>query len=521
MAQNTLPFLDDRADEPVIVDEFGSVTWREYNAATNRCIHALRALGVGVGDHVALLIGNRHEGFSVANAVPHAGMVNVPVNWHFAPDEVSYIIEDSDAKAIVADVEHLDLALASVERVGGPEHKIVFGAPSGDVPAGWLEFDELLGAHPDSEPGDQTSGSTMFYTSGTTGRPKGVRSSLLPIGEDPAVVQMLLEGLATVTRYPRDGRTLVMAPIYHSGPFATAAMAGAVGHTVYFTRKFDPEEMLRLIQEHRITAVYAVPTFFVRLLKLPEDVRSKYDVSSVEYVWHTAAPCPPDIKAQMMDWWGPVIHEGYGATEGSITVWAEPEEWLQKPGTIGKVVPTCELLILDENGEQITEPGEVGTLYFRSLIGADFEYHNAPEKTDDVHLEPGVFTFGDMGYIDEDGFVFLSDRKIDMIISGGVNIYPAEIEATLITHPGVKDAAVFGIPHEEFGEEVKAVVELAEGREGSDEMARELQGYCRDRLAGYKVPRSVDFGELPRTETGKLVKRRLRDPYWEGHERAI
>ncbi|MBI2168708.1 MAG: AMP-binding protein [Actinobacteria bacterium] len=445
--------------------------------------------------------------------------MSVPINWHLAPDEVAYVLDDSGAKFVLADAEHIDLASAGADRAAGVEHRIVFG---GDAPDGWLAWDELLAAHPDTEPDGQVSGSTMFYTSGTTGQPKGVRTTLLPVGQDPALVQLVLEGLGGIMRYPRDGRTLVMAPHYHSGPFATAAVAGALGNTVYFTRKFDPEEMLRLIQEEQITALYAVPTFFVRLLKLPDDVRAKYDVSSVEYVWHTAAPCPPDVKQALMDWWGPVVHEGYGATEGSITAWAEPEEWLSKPGTIGKPTSTSELIIVDDDGNRITEPNQVGQLYWKSLIGADFEYHNAPEKTKDVHLEPGVFTFGDVGYVDEDGFVFLSDRKIDMIISGGVNIYPAEIESVLITHPAVNDVAVFGIPHEDFGEEVKAAVELAPGAEGSDALAAELQGYCRDRLAGYKVPKTVDFlAELPRTETGKLVKRQLRDPYWEGLDRAI
>lgn len=521
MANNVLRYLEDRADRPVIVDEQGSLTWANYNARCNQAIHAFRALGLSVGDFVGLIVGNRLDAFTVATALPHAGISNVPINWHFAPDEVAYILSDSGAAAVVADAEHLELAVAAAEKAGGPEHKIVYGL-TGDAPEGWLKLEELLAAQPADEPEDQCTGSTMFYTSGTTGRPKGVKTSMLPIGADTGVLQFVLEALGGLMHYQPDGRTLIVAPMYHSGPFATAAVAGALGHTVYFARTFDPEETLRLIQEHQITHVYAVPTFFVRLLKLPEDVREKYDVSSVEYVWHTAAPCPPDVKKSMMDWWGPVVHEGYGATEGSITAWAEPQEWLEHPGTIGKVLPTCELIIIDDEGGRITEPNQVGTLYFKNLLGGDFEYHNSPEKTRDAHLEPAVFTFGDVGYYDEDGYIFLSDRKIDMIISGGVNIYPAEIESVLITHPAVSDVGVFGIPHDDFGEEVKAVVELMDPTQAGDDLAQELRAYCRERLAGYKVPRSIDFSDdLPRTETGKLIKRELRDPYWEGLQRSI
>jgi long-chain acyl-CoA synthetase len=517
VAKNSLPFAEARGDDLAVADEFASVTFVQVNERVNRAVHALQSFGLGPGDRVALLVGNRHEALEFATAVYHAALVNVPINWHLAAEEVAYILDDSDARVILADAEHGDLAADAAARAQDVEHRIVFGGALD----GFLELDEVLAAQSADEPEQQASGATMFYTSGTTGRPKGVVSSLLPIGADAAVVQMLLEGLGGLMQYPRDGRALVMAPVYHSGPFATAAIASALGNTLYFTRKFDPEEMLRLIDEHAITSAYAVPTFFTRLLKLPEDIRAKYDVGSVDYVWHTAAPCPREIKQQMMDWWGPVIHEGYGATEGSITVWATPEQWLEKPGTVGKIVPTVELLVVGDDGAQLG-PGEVGQLYFRSLVGADFEYHKAPEKTQDVHLEPGVFTFGDVGYVDEDGFVFLSDRKIDMIISGGVNIYPAEIESVLVTHDAVADAAVFGIPNEDFGEEVKAVVELREGREATGALASELEAFCRDHLAGYKTPRCIDFTEeLPRTETGKLVKRRLRDPYWESAGRTI
>ncbi|HVM40049.1 MAG TPA: AMP-binding protein, partial [Acidimicrobiia bacterium] len=388
---------------------------------------------------------------------------------------------------------------------------------------GFVAHEDVLAASRAEEPADQTAGSTMFYTSGTTGRPNGVKTSLIPVGGPANTVQALLEAFGGLLQFPSgpDEQALIMAPAYHSGPFATTIVAAALGATVHLRQKFDPEGMLAAIQEVGATIAYAVPTHFVRLLRLADEVKQRYDVSSLKYVLHTAAPCPPEVKKQMIEWWGPVIYEGYGATEGGFVTFVTSDEYLAKPGTIGKVLPTHELMVVGEDGERLGT-GEVGQLYFKSLFGTDFEYHNAPEKTKDAHLEPGVFTFGDVGSVDEDGFVFLSDRKIDMVISGGVNIYPAEIEAALVNHPAVADVAVFGVPNEEFGEEVKAVVEPAPGYEPSDDLVADLQRYCREHLAGYKVPRSFDFVEaLPRTATGKLLKRTLRDPYWDTTGRAI
>jgi long-chain acyl-CoA synthetase len=285
--------------------------------------------------------------------------------------------------------------------------------------------------------------------------------------------------------------------------------------------KFDPAETLALIDEHEVTNIHLVPTQFIRMLKLEDEHKGKFKGASLEIVWHGAAPCSPDVKKEMIEWWGPVISEYYGSTEGSIVTTIHSEDWMARPGALGLPTATVEIMIIKDDGTK-AEVGESGQIYVKNLMGTDFEYHNDPEKTANAHLEPGVFTFGDIGYIDEEGYLFMSDRKIDMIISGGVNIYPAEIEHVLVTHPAVVDAAVFGIPNDEFGEEVKAAVELVEGAVGDDALAEELIAYCKERLAGFKAPRSIDFEEeLPRNPTGKLMKRILRDKYWEGMERKI
>jgi long-chain acyl-CoA synthetase len=332
----------------------------------------------------------------------------------------------------------------------------------------------------------------------------------------------MIDGLRELLRILPEAKMFVNSPLYHAGPYAWTMVAGATGSPVVMHQKFDPEKTLRQLQEERVEQAYFVPTHFVRFLKLPDDVKSAFDPSGLRAVFHTGAPCPPDVKRAMIDWWGPVFIDYYGASEGpgSGTI-IDSHEWLRKPGSVGKPLPTCEVWILDDNGKRLG-PNEVGQIYFKNLLGTDFEYHHADEKTKRAHLEPGVFTYGDVGYLDDDGYLYLSDRKIDMIVSGGANIYPAEIESVLITHPAVADVAAFGVPNDEFGEEVKAAVQLAEGQQASDDLAQELKEFARERLAGYKVPRSIDFHDaFPRTPTGKLQKRLLRDPYWEGKERAI
>ena len=335
------------------------------------------------------------------------------------------------------------------------------------------------------------------------------------------MMELVGGGLSQMLGIPADGTTLICGPVYHSAQWAFSFLPLLIGSRVLMRHRFDPAETLELIDDHKVTNVHLVPTQFHRLLKLDDGIRQPFDGGTLAVVWHGAAPCPPETKRKMIDWWGPVVSEYYGSTEGSIVTQITATEWLDRPGSVGKPGAMVEITIRDDDG-QLLPAGESGQIYVKNLMGSDFEYHNEPQKTADVHLEPGVFTFGDVGYFDEDGYLYLSDRKIDMIISGGVNIYSAEIEAVLVQHPAVEDAAVFGIPNDEFGEEVKAAVKLAPGRKADDALSQTLIDFCREHLAHYKAPRSIDYEEeFPRHETGKLYKRLLRDRYWQGQGRTI
>tara|TARA_Y100000816_G_scaffold81642_1_gene55891 strand:- start:25 stop:1026 length:1002 start_codon:yes stop_codon:yes gene_type:complete len=327
----------------------------------------------------------------------------------------------------------------------------------------------------------------------------------------------------SMARYvPANGKSLLVGPVYHSAQWAFTFMPMINGSSVVMRHKFDGAETVELIDSEKITNVHLVPTQFKRMLDSPESVKEAFGGESLESVWHGAAPCPASWKRSMLDWFGPKVHEYYGSTEGAFISTIKADDWLQKGGSVGKPLETVEVLVVDDDGNRLTEPNASGTLYFRNLMGTDFEYHKAPEKTAEAHLEPGVFTTGDIGFLDEDGYLWLSDRKIDMIISGGVNIYPAEIETVIAEHDGVADVSVIGVPNEEFGEEVKAIVECSNGYIGDEDFVREILHLCNSKLAGYKRPKSVDFiDQLPRTGTGKILKRTLREPYWERHERQI
>jgi len=515
------PIVDARGDDDAIIDETGTHSWTTFDERANRCLHALRALGHADGSTVALLAGNRHELFEVNAAVNHGGIVSPPLNWHLAPDEIAYILENSGASALVADAAFADLAMAAADRVDAVRDVIVFGTGEHALPTGALSYEDLLAAADPSEPADQSIGSIMMYTSGTTGRPKGVQSSALPLGAPMDVLKAVLDGYSTLLSVPVEGRVLINAPLYHGGPYLFGIIPFSLGNTAVVQQRFDAAEMLRTIDEHGITTAYCVPTHFVRLLRAPEAVREAFDGSSLQCVYHTAAPCPPVVKRQMLEWWGPVIYELYAATDAGVGTVITPQEWLAKPGSVGQAVPVSEILIVGDDGERLG-PNEVGTIYVKSLLGAELSYLGDPDKTAAAHLDSTTVTVGDVGYLDDDGYLYLSDRKIDMIISGGVNIYPAEIEAHLITHPAVADVGVFGVPDDEFGEQVKAAVLLNDGFEAGPALEDELVAFCREGLAGFKVPRSFDFPkDFPRTPTGKLEKRKLRDPYWEGRDRAI
>jgi long-chain acyl-CoA synthetase len=499
-----------RPDAPALIDERGSITWSDLDRRIDHVGAALRGAGLVEGDVVAVMAGNQRETFELALACLQNGLLLVPVNWHLVSHELDYILRDSGARALVVDERWVDVAA----KTATPEHAIVIGA---QAPAGFVTWDDFLGGHHASDV-EPVRGGVMFYTSGTTGQPKGVRGALAVTGGDAAMWQLLASS-ASMFSLPAEGACFLLAgPVYHSAQWVFSTFSLLSGATVVLQHKFDPLATLALIERHRVTNTHLVPTQFSRLLRLSEQERSRHDLSSLVAVHHGAAPCPSSVKRAMIEWWGPIVSEYYGGTEGGFISMISAPEWLERPGSVGRVIPIVEVFVTDDSGRRLG-PNEPGQLWFKSLMGSSFEYHNAPEKTADAHLEPGVATLGDVGYFDDDGFLYLSDRKIDLIISGGVNIYPAEIEAVLTDHPAVDDAAVFGVPDDEFGESVMAVVEAPHA---PPELTDELMAMCREHLAGFKCPRTIEVvDELPRSEAGKLQKRLLRDPHWAGFDRAI
>ncbi|MFL6054423.1 MAG: AMP-binding protein [Actinoallomurus sp.] len=514
MARLLRPYVQARPDEPAIVDERGATTWRELEARVDRLAGALRGLGLATGDVIAIHSGNRREYVEAMAAATHIGLRYVLVNWHWSAEELAYVLTDSGAKVLFSEDRFAETAVAATTEVD-----LLARVGFGDVP-GFRPYEDLVAAGPDGEPGDQVLGWPMIYTSGTTGRPKGVGRKLVRAGAPIDTMAGVAPTYAQVLHIPEGGRSLLVGPVYHSAQWLFTYVLLCAGRSIVIRHGFDPEETLRLIERYRITNVHLVPTQFVRLLRLDEDVRRAYDLSSLAAVWHGAAPCAPEVKRRMIEWLGPVVYEYYGSTEASVNTVVTSEEWLERPGTVGRALPATEIHVLRPDGAP-SPSGEPGQLWFRYTSGDDVEYWGDPEKTASIHRN-GLFTTGDIGHLDEDGYLFLADRAIDMIISGGVNIYPAEIEGVLITHPAVRDVAVFGVPDEEYGEQVKAAVELEEGHAPSPALAEELIAHCRASLARYKAPRSVDFVDaLPRTPTGKLYKRLVREPYWADRAKRI
>jgi long-chain acyl-CoA synthetase len=487
------------------------VSFGALNAAANQVAHGLRALGVQRGDCVAVLLPADVHFYEVYFATTQIGVYLTPINYNLTGSEVAYILADCGAKVFVADERFGLVAAEAVESSGIPiAHRLAVG----DI-AGFRPYNELK-SPVTSPPADRSAGLDMWYTSGTTGRPKGVRKQL-PEG-DPYELTRRSLGSTSMFGATSSGVHILTSPIYHGAPESFSCNALHAGQMVVLMKRFSAELFLQLVERHRVTSSHMVPTMFVRLLNLPEDVRRSYDVSSLRNIVHAAAPCPVDVKAQMMDWWGPILWEYYAASEGGGT-FVTPEEWLKRPGTVGRPLPGAEVRILDDDGNDLPS-GQPGNVYMRPSAGM-FSYHNDPEKTKEA-FRGEFFSVGDVGYLDDEGWLFLTDRKPDVIISGGVNIYPAEIEAELLRHPGVADAAVIGVPDPDRGEQVLALVQLRESVEPGPELEESLMALCRENLAGYKVPRVfVVCSELPRTETGKLQRRLLREPYWKGRERSI
>jgi long-chain acyl-CoA synthetase len=498
----------------IIDPDGGEHTAGEMLARANRTAHGLRALGVGPGDTVAVVMPNGLEMMDVYLAALQIGVYITPINHHLVGPEIAYILGDSEAKVFITHERFTEAATAAASELDFPaERRFAVGTVEGFRP-----YAELTDGQPDTAPPDRTTGQAMHYTSGTTGKPKGVKRAIPVIGpDDMGELMTMLPGMFGIQAHD-DNVHICGSPLYHTAVLMYTGCSLHMGHTVVLMDKWTPEGMLQLIERHKVTHSHMVPTQFHRLLALPDEVRATYDVSSLRHMIHAAAPCPPDVKRRMIEWWGDAIDEYYAATEGGGTL-ISAKEWMDKPGSVGKPWPSSEIRILDDAGEMVPT-GQIGTVYM--LLGsAAFEYKGDKAKTD-ANRHGDFFTVGDVGYLDEDGYLFLCDRKSDMIISGGVNIYPAEIEGELLAHPKVGDAAVFGIPHADWGEEIKAVIEPAAGVEASDELAAEILAHAAARMAKFKLPRSIDFtNDMPRDPNGKLYKRKLRDPYWEDKERAI
>jgi len=498
-----------------VVDPSGrEYTRGEILAAANRISHGLRALGLRKDDCVAAVLPNSAEFLQLYLATFQCGMYLTPINHHLTAPEIAYIVGDSGAKVFVGSERFAAECKGAAKEVGLAGDKL-FALGRLD---GFRSFSELGEGQSDELPTDRVAGAVMNYTSGTTGKPKGVRRPLSGLDPD-TLAELYTFAVQMFGVKPEDGNVHICgSPLYHTAVLVHASAALHLGHAAVIMDKWTPEEMLRLIERYRVTTSHMVPTQFHRLLSLPEDVRKKYDVSSLRCMVHAAAPCPIDTKWAMFHWWGDCIYEYYAATEGGGTV-VSPEEWRRFPGTVGKAWPGAEVKIFDENGKELG-PNQIGTVYMLAAQ-ADFEYKGDKEKTRSNRIGP-YFTVGDIGELNEEGYLFLRDRKADMIISGGANIYPAEIEAEMIQHPKVADVAVFGIPNDDWGEEIKAVIEPVEGVAGDQKLTGEIFAFLEGRLAKMKTPRTIDYvTEMPRDPNGKLYKRKLRDPYWEGKGRQI
>jgi long-chain acyl-CoA synthetase len=489
-----------------------TATYGELDDRSKRLAGALRQRGLAPGSNLAVLMENNGPFLEVLWAAQRSGLHYTAVNRHLRPSEVQYVLDDCGAEALVSSAAMREV-IAALDLARIPNRICAVGELEGFDP-----YDELLASSPPIAASDEEEGREMLYSSGTTGRPKGVRKERAgtALGDPSAAPVQIAQGIG-LFGVGSDAVYLSPAPLYHAAPLVYSMSMHRLGATVVVMERFDPEECLRLIEQHRVTHAQFVPTMFVRLLRLPDEVRARYDTSSLQVVMHAAAPCPVAIKHQMIDWWGPIVHEYYSGTEDIGGTFITADEWLTHPGSVGRPTEGCH--IVGEDGA-VLGTGEVGVVHFAG--GRPFEYHNDAEKTASIVDEHGWRTLGDMGYLDADGYLYLTDRKAHMIISGGVNIYPQETEDVLLGHPDVADVAVIGVPDPDMGEAVKAVVELVDPGRAGPAVAAELLAHCRQLLASYKCPTSIDFTtELPRSENGKLYKRLLRERYWVGHDSLI
>ncbi|MDQ2649376.1 MAG: AMP-binding protein [Actinomycetota bacterium] len=491
-----------------------TLTYGELDARSNQLAHYFQRAGLGFDDHVAFFLENHPRYLEILWAAQRSGLRFTAISSRLTADEVEYLLDDCGAQVLITSMTLADVAGELRGRSPGVTTRLMLdGAIDG-----YDAYEPLVADCPTTPIDEELEGAAMLYSSGTTGRPKGIRYHLerQAVGSAPISVEMM----KAVYGLDESDVFLSPAPMYHSAPLQFAIMLTRIGATVVVMEHFDAEGALAAIERYRVTHGQYVPTMFVRMLKLPDEVRTSYDVSTLRGAIHAAAPCPVPVKQKMIEWWGPILIEYYAATEGSGATLITSQEWLEHKGSVGKSL-LGPAHILDDDGNELP-PGEPGRVFFEAGGGMSFEYHNDPEKTAASRSPEGWTTVGDIGYLDDDGYLYLTDRAANMVISGGVNIYPQEAENVLITHPKVLDGAVFGIPDEEMGEQVKAVVQPLDWADAGPELERELLAFCRDNLAHYKCPRSIDFErELPRHETGKLYKRLLKDRYWGDRESRI
>jgi len=491
------------------------ITYAQLDEDANRLSHVFRDMGLRPGDHVAFCLENHPKFLSICWGAHYAGLIYTAVSSRLTTDEMEYIIDNCEARAFITSPYKADQAAELRDRMPGVELRLMLDSQID----GYDSYDDTIAAASPEPLPDRTAGTDMLYSSGATGRPKGVNTNapVVPLESAGTGVSTLslLFGMSQDTVY------LSPAPLYHAAPLRFCMAVQILGGSVVVMERFDAVQYLRLIEQYRITQTQVVPTMFVRMLKLPEELRAGFDVSSIGAAIHAAAPCPVEVKRQMIDWWGPVLHEYYAGTEGNGFVYCNSEQWLAHPGTVGQAVLGV-IHVVDDDGQEVPI-GQEGTVYFDGA--GTFEYHGDPEKTAESRLANGWSTLGDVGRLDDDGFLYLTDRKAYMIITGGVNVYPQEAENILTMHPDVVDVAVIGVPNDDFGEEVKAVVQpvsMPVDDESARALERDLISYCREKLADVKCPRSVDFrDELPRHPTGKLYKRLLKDEYWNESQRRI
>ncbi len=505
-------------DEPALIMAPSGrvVSWADYEAGANQVAHVLRDTGLRKGDHMAIFMENDPAMLLAEAGAERTGLYYTPVNSYLSAEEVAYVINDSRSKVVVTSATKADVA-AQLPALCPDVDRWIMVAEGGGLAGPFESWDEAVGTAATDHVADEQLGAPMMYSSGTTGRPKGIVRPMYDL--HPSEQSIAVLGIAALWRWRERMVYLSPAPLYHTAPQVSVAIALRMKSTCVVMEHFDPALYLELVARYGVTHSQVVPTMFSRMVKLPESVRAAADVSSLEIVIHAAAPCPVPVKEQMIEWFGPILLEYYAATEGNGCTFITSEDWLEHKGSVGRAV-LSEIRILDDDGAECPV-GTPGTVWFAGAT--DFEYFNDPAKTAATRRDDGkTSTVGDVGYLDADGYLFLTDRKAHMIISGGVNIYPQETENLLVTHPSVLDAAVIGVPNEDLGEEVKAVVQPVDGVVGDEVLERELIAFCRDNLAHYKCPRTVDFvDELPRLPTGKLYKGVLRERYWADHDTRI